>query len=1024
MKGAAMARLKLFVLGQPRLERDEGPIELNLRKALALLVYLAVSGQPHSRDALATMLWPESDGREGRARLRRTLHRLNEALGNDVLDASPDAIRLHPAVDLWLDCAAFRQHATAGLAAAARDWFAPERLGRLRAAVELYLEDFLAGFTLPDSPAFDEWQFFQRESLRQLYGQVLEQLVQAYRSQRAWDQAIAYARRWLALDGLHEPAHRALMRLYAWAGQHAAALRQYHECARILEAELGVAPEEQTTALYEAIRTRQLAPPEAVDREPGPAWGWGELEPQQRDVLEEQLADQQPILFEIQAGSAPISAAPTPEARREHCATPTNLPAPLTSFVGRGQNLEAILALLESQRLVTLTGVGGVGKTRLATEVGIQIVRHGRPPIARDGVWLVELASLADPALVAQAIGRVFRLTEQDGRPMMELLQEHLAERQLLLILDNCEHLVDMCAEIAEQLVLRCWQLRILATSREPLRVPGERITPILPLSLPGSDDLRAAQILSAPAAQLFVARMEAAGGIRAGVPLDQIDSTDAAAIAQICRQLDGIPLALELAAPLSHNTPLSEIAAQLRNQIEVLTSSYRTAVPRHQTMHSALVWSYRLLTLEEQRLLACASVFAGGWTIEAAQAIFVEGESEPRLPALDQLVAKSLVLQEQHGGRRRYRLLEPVRQFAQAQLVASGAEQAIRRRHAAYFLRLAQQMDDARDTSNEREWLDRLEPERDNLRAVNAWAIEQGEAELAHRFNGWLFAFWIYRSSKAEARRWVDAALALTAPTPSPEALAAEALALNTAGYLACFQRDYRYAQACFQRELEIYTQIGDRPGIATACRGLGFTAMHDGDLEQAGALAARSLAITQSVQDRAGLAWSLFDLGYVALVRGELHEARARLEQALPELLQQDILFGAFRAMIALGHVLRALGAPRRALDAYSHALQIQQGMHYVEIISDALEGLAGIAAAHSDPARAAQLFGAAQAHRETHATQRPRHLDAVYTSDLALARNQLTHAQWEAAWRRGYSMPIDQATAYALLEHGDTG
>src|SRR6266508_1648528 len=289
--GSTMAHLKLFVLGSPRLERDGGPIELNLRKALALLVYLAVSGQPHSRDALATLLWPESDAREGRARLRRTLYRLGQVLGDDVLDAGPDAIRLHPRADLWLDCAVFRQQATDGLSAAPHDVFAPERLGHLSTAVELYSEDFLAGFTLPDSPTFDEWQFFQRESLRQLYGQVLEQLVQAYRGQQAWNQAIAYARRWLALDGLHEPAHRMLMRLYAWAGQQAAALRQYQECARILAAELGAAPEEETTALYEAIRARQPAPLEATDREPGPASELSETEPYKRYVPEERLAE-------------------------------------------------------------------------------------------------------------------------------------------------------------------------------------------------------------------------------------------------------------------------------------------------------------------------------------------------------------------------------------------------------------------------------------------------------------------------------------------------------------------------------------------------------------------------------------------------------------------------------------------------------------------------------------------------------------------------------------------------------------
>jgi DNA-binding SARP family transcriptional activator/tRNA A-37 threonylcarbamoyl transferase component Bud32 len=287
---STMAHLKLFVLGQPRLERDGRPIELNLRKALALLVYLAVSGQGHSRDALATMLWPESDGREGRARLRRTLHRLGQALGVDVLDAGPDAIRLAPTADLWLDCAAFRQHVAAGLPAPA-DPLAPQRLAHLEAATELYADDFLIGFTLPDSPAFDEWQFFVRESLRQLYGQVLEQLVQAHRSQQAWAQAIPYARKWVARDALHEPAHRALMRLYALAGQHAAALRQYQECARVLDAELGVAPEEETTALYEAIRTRQLAPSEAAVHQPLALPLVTEPQPHQRYLLEEHLAE-------------------------------------------------------------------------------------------------------------------------------------------------------------------------------------------------------------------------------------------------------------------------------------------------------------------------------------------------------------------------------------------------------------------------------------------------------------------------------------------------------------------------------------------------------------------------------------------------------------------------------------------------------------------------------------------------------------------------------------------------------------
>jgi serine/threonine protein kinase/DNA-binding SARP family transcriptional activator len=283
-----MPHLKLSVFGPPRLERDGRPIELNLRKALALLVYLAVSDRPHSRDALATLLWPESDGREGRARLRRTLHRLNEALGDDILESDSETIRLLRNADLWLDTITFRQHLTAGLPAAPDQALAPARVAHLQTAADLYADDFLAGFTLPDSPAFDEWQFFVRENLRQLYGQTLEQLVQAYRGQQAWAQAIPYAHKWVALDPLHESAHRMLMRLYAEAGQVGAALRQYQECARILEAELGATPEDETSALYEAIRTRQLALEPAPDPEPGPAAD--ELAPHVRYLPEKRLA--------------------------------------------------------------------------------------------------------------------------------------------------------------------------------------------------------------------------------------------------------------------------------------------------------------------------------------------------------------------------------------------------------------------------------------------------------------------------------------------------------------------------------------------------------------------------------------------------------------------------------------------------------------------------------------------------------------------------------------------------------------
>ncbi|HEU5103218.1 MAG TPA: AAA family ATPase, partial [Roseiflexaceae bacterium] len=372
-----MASLRLSVFGPPRLAYHDQPIELNLRKALALVAYLAVSGQPHSRDALATLLWPESDGREGRSRLRRTLHRLTQAIGADVLDSGPETLRISAHADLWLDSAAFRQHATAGLAAAIQDVVAPQRLAHLNAAVELYTGDFLDGFSLPDSQAFDEWQFFQRESLRQLYGQVLEQLVQAYRAQQAWDQAIACALKWLALDGLHEPAHRALMSLYAWSGQHAAALRQYQECARTLDSELGVTPEDETSALYEAIRTRQLAMPAAARAVGAPPTAT-ERGPQRQDLPKLRLADRHPALLSGQRGqsrgaepSAPITDTPAHAAQvAQQLGRRPSPDAERLVFVAREQELARLDALLDAalageNHVAFVVGEAGQGKTSL-----------------------------------------------------------------------------------------------------------------------------------------------------------------------------------------------------------------------------------------------------------------------------------------------------------------------------------------------------------------------------------------------------------------------------------------------------------------------------------------------------------------------------------------------------------------------------------------------------------------------------------------------------------------------------------
>ena len=703
---------------------------------------------------------------------------------------------------------------------------------------------------------------------------------------------------------------------------------------------------------------------------------------------------------------APVVPAPRPTPRH-------NLPAALTSFVGRTHELADVVTRIATQRLVTLTGAGGVGKTRLATEVGIQLVRGSAGNPFADGVWLVELADLARPALVAQALVRLFKLPDPIGQTPLELLDEHLADKHLLLILDNCEHLVDACAELVQHLLQRCWSLHVLTTGREELRIPGETIYPVLPLTLPDPLEHNPEQLLASSAAQLFVER------IGAGRLVQRTYLEDAPTIAYICRQLDGIPLALELAAARTHSMPLTEIAAQLHNQMAILTTTYRNAIPRHQTMHSALVWSYQLLAPAEQQVLDRVAVFAGGWTLEAAQAVCDSKPPAQLLASLQQLVTKSLVLAESRNGSPRYRLLEPVRQFARAQLAAGGEQDAVCRRHATYFLALAEQMGQARDTPQEREWLQMLEPERANLRAVNSWAIEQGESEFAHRFNGALFAFWVYRSSAAEARHWMNAVLELKAAVPTTATLTAEARALDAAGYIVVLHQDFAQAQTWFARELAIYTAMNYQPGIATALRGCGFTALLGGDWVQAQHFAQQSLAICRAVGERWGIAWSLYDLGYLAMVRGALHQAQVFLEEALPELHEQGILYGTFRALVALGRTMRLRDDPERACGFFREALHIHQQMHYIPTIADGLEGLAGIAAEAGDPVRAARLFAVAHAHREANAAPRWRDMDAIYARDLALARSLLNAEEWHAAWTDGRTMPLDQAVIYALGE-----
>ncbi|HET9223672.1 MAG TPA: BTAD domain-containing putative transcriptional regulator, partial [Roseiflexaceae bacterium] len=692
-----MAQLKIYAFGPPRLERGEQLIDLGLRKALALIVYLAITGQPHSRDALATLLWPEGDQREGRGRFRRILYRVVEALGNDVLVIEGDTVSLRLDLDLWLDCAAFREEVSAGLPASPAHALAPPRVAHLTRAVELYTAEFLAGFTLPDSPAFDEWQFFQRESLHQLYGQALEQLVQAHQSAGAYDAALHYARCWVALDPLHEPAQRTLIRLYALAGQHAAAARQYQEVVRVLEAELGAEPEEETTALYEAIRTRQVTLPGA---EPIP-----------------------PIHPAVQQ--------PQPESTGPHeISLPAhNLPPQLTSFVGRDAELDAIKRLLLGEpphRLLTLVGPGGVGKTRLALAAAERQVQQGAS--FPDGVFFVALAPVDTAAGIVPAVATALRFSFSTDQPPHHQLLKHLRLKRLLLVLDNLEHLIDEeILDLIGSVLTMAPGVTLLITSRARLNVQGEAVFPVGGLPFAPIPGLEASAIPggntdgSSSAIDLFAQR---ARRIR---PDFALTPEVLPAVTRICELVQGLPLGIELAAVWADVLAPAEIAAEIERSLDFLAADWRDVPERQHSLRAVFDAAWMRLDAAARDTLQALTVFQAPFERQAAQTV-----AGATIQTLRILVNESWLRRDAAN---RFQMHELMRQYV-ADILARepSAWCRCRDRHAAYFAELLHQFDAQMRGPQPQAAFSTINTLFDDVRAAWLWLVEKGDVATLTR--------------------------------------------------------------------------------------------------------------------------------------------------------------------------------------------------------------------------------------------------------------------------------------------------
>jgi predicted ATPase len=524
--------------------------------------------------------------------------------------------------------------------------------------------------------------------------------------------------------------------------------------------------------------------------------------------------------------------------RESLTAQPNNLPVPGTSFVGRGEQIQEVRRLLARTRLLTLIGAGGCGKTRLA----LRAAADGSDAYA-DGIWLVELAGLTDPALVAQALAQAVGVREVPGRDLTDTLVDHLRERTSLLILDNCEHVVDAAAHVADAVLRVCPRVRIMATSREPLRSTGETTWRVPSLSVPLANAATAADletVLQFESVQLFIDRAQAA------LPDFELTSANAAALREICRRLDGIPLAIELAAARVRAFAVEQIAARLDDRFGLLTTGPRTAMPRQQTLRAAVDWSYALLSEPERALLRRLSVFAGGWKFEAAEAVAAGDGLQPYavLDLLAQLVDKSLVLAEPQRGAVRYRLLETIRQYARERLDEAGEAGCTCDRHLAYFLDLAEQAEPKLRGPEARTVMDRLEEEHDNLRLAIDWALQTG-GDAALRLSGALAWFWWGRDHHSEGCRWLARAL-----TTTQVRSAARMKALNGAGWLAHHQRDLDKARMLLAESLAIARELDDGWTVAWTLHCLGRVAYFDNDPQTARSLGEQSLAIRSATR------------------------------------------------------------------------------------------------------------------------------------------------------------------------------
>ena len=718
---------------------------------------------------------------------------------------------------------------------------------------------------------------------------------------------------------------------------------------------------------------------------------------------------------------------------------PNNLPQQNTSFVGRATEIAETCELLERSRLLTLVGFGGLGKTRLALEVGRELLGA-----FRDGVWVLDVTPVRDPSLLPSEMAKMLLVRAEPGRPHINTICAHLSVRNALLILDNCEHLLVACAELAHAILLASPHVRILATSREPLNIPGEQRYSLPPFPVPdstsGTDSLS-----SAPAVKLFIERAQLC---RPGFSLSD---QNASAIAELVGRLEGIPLAIELAAARMRLFSIQELSRRIADRFRVLTVPSRMKSARQQSLRAVIDWSYDMLNEREQGCLCSVSVFSGGWTLDAAAAVC---GAEDVHDLLDALLDKSLITAEEREGSMRYRMLETMREYARERLCQLGREAESLGGHLTYFRTLGEEAEPHLRDSEQRVWLRRVELDHDNITAALAWSARNGDAESGLRLASAISWYWYVRGYLDQGRAWIISLLDAVRDVPA----ALRAKALNRAGLLtsardgrnpfaeqslaifrdlgdqsgiasslimlggaAVVRGEWASARALYEESFAIFRSLGNQPASAVALTNLANLAVREHDWTKARALLEQCLMIWRELKHDWGIANSLYHLGRVALDEREYARAHALLQESLGIRRTLGDRPGTAGCLNELGEVARAAQDYALARSLYEESLAISRRLDAPWAIVDSLGGLAAIAKEADRADRAARILGAIARLREEKHIPESDSDDSLDANPVEEVRSTLGGSAFEAAWREGRAMNQEGAIQYAL-EQGD--